>query len=92
MTHEELIAKVEKYRGDDYEQLKSLTHSIVDDFLDVLSEPQYCPEKTGLNIYLTRVSSILEIMRQDLLDHDVLSRVKWLIEKRLETIRKETLS
>lgn len=92
MTHEELIAKVEKYRGNDYEQLKSLTHSVVDDFLDVLSEPQFCPEKTGLNIYLTRVSSILEIMRQDLLDHDVLTRIKYLIEKRLETIRKETLS
>lgn len=92
MTHEELIAKVEKYRGDDYEHLKSLTHSVVDDFLDVLSEPQFCPEKTGLNIYLTRVSSILEIMRQDLLDHDVLARIKYLIEKRLETIRKETLS
>lgn len=92
MTREELIAKVEKYRGDDYEQLKSLTHSVVDDFLDVLSESQFCPEKTGLNIYLTRVSSILEIMRPDILDHDVLSRIKYLIEKRLETIRKETLS
>ena len=92
MTREELIAKVEKYRGNDYEQLKYLTHSVVDDFLDVLSEPQFCPEKTGLNIYLTRVSSILEIMRQDILDHDVLSRVKWLIEKRLETIKKETLN
>ena len=92
MTHEELIAKVERFKKDDYDQLKSLTHSIVDDFLDVLSEPQYCPEKTGLNIYLTRVSSILEIMRPDILDHDVLSSVKWLVEKRLETIRKETLS
>lgn len=91
MTREELIAKVEKYRGDDYEQLKYLTHSVVDDFLDVLSEPQFCPEKTGLNIYLTRVSSILEIMRPDILDHDILSRIKYLIEKRLETIRKETL-
>ena len=92
MTREELIAKIEKYRGDDYEQLKYLTHSVVDDFLNVLSEPQFCPEKTGLNIYLTRVSSILEIMRQDILDHDVLSRIKYLIEKRLETIRKEILS
>ena len=89
MTHEELIAKVEKYRGDDYEQLKYLTHRVVDDFLDVLSEPQSCPEKTGLNIYLTRVSSILEIMRPDILDHDVLSRVKYLIEKRLKTIGNE---
>lgn len=89
MTHEELIAKVEKYNGDDYENLKSLTHSVVDDFLDVLSELQFCPEKTGLSIYLTRVSSILEIMRTDIVDHDVLSRVKYLIEKRLKTIENE---
>ena len=89
MTREELIAKVEKYRGNDYEQLKSLTHSIVDDFLDVLSEPYYCPEKTGLHIYLTEVSYVLEIMRPDLLDHDVLSRIKFLIEKRLKEIKNE---
>lgn len=89
MTREELIAKVDKYRGDDYEKLKSLTHSVVDDFLDVLSEHQFCPEKTGLNIYLTRVSSILEIMRTDIVDHDVLSRIKYLIEKRLKTIENE---
>lgn len=92
MTREELIAKVEKHKKDDFEYIKSLTRSIIEDILGVLSEPQYCPEKIGLNIYLTRVSSILEIMRPDLLDHDVLARVKWLIEKRLETIRKETLS
>lgn len=89
MTHEELIAKIEKYKGDDYENLKSLTRSVVDDFLDVLSEPQYCPEKTGLCIYLTRVSSILEIMRQDLLDHDVLARIKYFIGKRIKTIQNE---
>lgn len=89
MTHEELIAKVERFKKDDYEYIKSLTRSIIDDFLDVLSEPQFCPEKTGLNIYLTRVSSILEIMRQDLLDHDVLARIKYLIEKRLKTIENE---
>lgn len=92
MTHEELIAKVERFKKDDYEYIKPLTRSIIEDILGVLSEPQFCPEKTGLNIYLTRVSSILEIMRPDILDHDVLSRIKYLIEKRWETIRKETLS
>ena len=92
MTRGKMIAKIEKYKRDYYEQLKSLTRSVVDDLLDVLSEPQYCPEKTGLCVYLTRVSSILEIMRPDLLDHDVLARIKYFIEKRLETIRNETLS
>ena len=45
-----------------------------------------------MNAFLEEFTITLEIMRQDLLDHDVLSRIKYLIEKRLETIRKETLS
>lgn len=89
MTREELIAKIEKYREDDYGHLKFLTRRVVDNFLGVLSEPFYCPEKTGLHIYLTEVSYVLEIMRQDLLDHDVLARIKYLIEKRLKTIEDE---
>lgn len=89
MTHEELIAKIEKYREDDYGHLKFLTRRVVDNFLGVLGEPYYCPEKTGLHIYLTEVSYVLEIMRPDLLDHDVLARIKYLIEKRLKTIENE---
>ena len=89
MTREELIAKVEKYRGDDYEQLHNLTRRVIDNFLGVLSEPYYCPEKTGLHIYLTEVSYVLEIMRPDLIDHNVLSRIKFLIEKRLKAIENE---
>lgn len=89
MTHEELIAKIEKYGEDDYGHLKFLTRRVVDNFLGVLSEPYYCPEKIGLHIYLTEVSYVLEIMRPDLLDHDVLSRIKYLIEKRLKTIENE---
>ena len=89
MTREELIAKLEKYRDDDYEQLHNLTRRVVDNFLGVLSEPYYCPEKTGLHIYLTEISYVLEIMRPDLLDHDILSRIKFLIEKRLKAIENE---
>lgn len=89
MTREGLIAKIEKYREDDYEHLHSVTRRIIDNFLGVLSEPYYCPEKTGLHIYLTEISYVLEIMRPDLLDHDVLSRIKFLIEKRLKTIENE---
>lgn len=87
MTQEELIAKTEKYRED--ERLKFLTRRVIDNFLGVLSTPYYCPEKTALCIYLTEVSYVLEIMRPDLLDHDVLSRIKFLIEKRLKAIENE---
>ena len=87
MTREGLIAKIEKYREDDYEHLHNLTRRVVDNFLGVLSEPYYCPEKTALCIYLTEVSHVLEIMRPDLLDHDILSRIKFLIEKRLKAIQ-----
>jgi hypothetical protein len=89
MTREGLIAKIENYREDDYEHLHNLTRRVVDNFLGVLSEPYYCPEKAGLCIYLTEISYVLEIMRPDLLDHDVLSRIKFLIEKRLKTIENE---
>jgi hypothetical protein len=54
-----------------------------------LAEEHYCPEKTGLKIYLKEFSAILEIMRTDIVDHDVLSRIKYLIEKRLKTIENE---
>lgn len=89
MTREGLIAKIEKHREDDYEYLHNVTRRVIDNFLGVLSAPYYCPEKTGLHIYLTEVSYILEIMRPDLLDHDVLSRIKFLIEKRLKAIENE---
>lgn len=87
MTKEELIAKVEKYKVD--EHIKFLTRRVIDNFLGVLSTPYYCSEKTALCIYLTEVSHVLEIMRPDLLDHDVLSRIKFLIEKRLKAIENE---
>ena len=87
MTQEELIAKVEKYKVD--EHIKFLTRRVIDNFLGVLSTPYYCAEKTALCIYLTEVSHVLEIMRPDLLDHDVLSRIKFLIEKRLKAIENE---
>ena len=89
MTREGLIAKIEKHREDDYEYLHNVTRRVIDNFLGVLSEPYYCPEKTGLHIYLTEISYILEIMRPDLLDHDVLSIIKFLIEKRLKAIENE---
>ena len=92
MTREELIAKVEKHKKDDFEYLKPLTCKVIDNLLSTLDEESYCPEKTGLKIYLKEITNILEIMRPDLLDHDMLSIIKHLIEKRLETIRKETLS
>ena len=87
MTREELIANTEKYRED--EHLKFLTRRVVDGFLGVLSTPYYCSEKTGLCIYLTEISHVLEIMRADIIDHDVLSRIKFLIEKRLKAIENE---
>ena len=89
MTQEELIVKVEKHKKDDFEYLKRLTCKVIDNLLSTLDEESYCPEKTGFKIYLKEITNILEIMRQDLLDHDVLSRIKYLIEKRLKAIENE---
>ena len=89
MTREELIAKVEKHKKDDFEYLKPLTCKVIDNLLSTLDEESYCPEKTGLKIYLKEITNILEIMRPDLLDHDVLARIKYLTEKRLNAIKNE---
>lgn len=89
MTREELIAKVEKHKEDDFGYFKEFTCRVIDNFLSILNEGHYCPEKTGLKIYLKEFSAIIEIMRTDIVDHDVLSRIKYLIEKRLKTIENE---
>ena len=92
MTHEELIAKVEEIIDTNQHDLKYYTISVLHCFHNRLLIKYECSEKYPMEAFLSEFTHILEIMLPDILDHDVLSRVKWLIEKRLETIRKETLS
>lgn len=92
MTREELIAKIEKVKKDDYADLKEFSRGTLDMVLYFVRDEETYQEKHYLKSMIKEVGCNLEIMRTDIVDYDVLSRVKWLIEKRLETIRKETLS
>lgn len=92
MTREELIAKVEKYKKDDYADLKEFSRGTLDMVLYFIRDEETYSEKSYLKSMIKEVGCNLEIMRTDIIDHDVLATVKYLLEKRLETIRKETLS
>ena len=92
MTKQELIKKVEEIIDANRDDLKYYTISVLHCFHNRLLIKYECSEKYPMEAFLSEFTLTLEIMRQDLLDHDVLARIKYLIEKRLETIRKETLS
>lgn len=92
MTREELRAKVEEIIDANRDDLKYYTISVLHCFHNRLLIKYECSEKYPMEAFLSKFTYILEIMRPDLLDHDVLARIKYLIEKRLETIKKETLS
>ena len=92
MTKQELIKKVKEIIDANQHDLKQYTIGMLHCFHNRLLIKYECSEKYPMNAFLEEFTITLEIMRPDILDHDVLSRVKWLVEKRLETIRKETLS
>lgn len=92
MTREELIAKIEKVKKDDYDDLKEFSRGTLDMVLYFVRDEETYSEKSYLKSMIKEVGCNLEIMRTDIIDHDVLATVKYLLEKRLETIRKETLS
>ena len=89
MTREELIAKVEEIIDTNQHDLKQYTIGMLHCFHNRLLIKYECSEKYPMEAFLSEFTHILEIMRPDLLDHDVLSRIKFLIEKRLKAIENE---
>ena len=89
MTREELMAKVEEIIDANQHDLKQYTIGMLHCFHNRLLIKYEYSEKHPMNAFLEEFTITLEIMRPDILDHDVLSRVKWLIEKRLKTIENE---
>ena len=92
MTREELIAKIENVKKDDYDDLKEFSRGTLDMVLYFVRDEKTYSEKSYLKSMIKEIECNLEIMRTDIIDHDVLATVKYLLEKRLETIRKEKLS
>lgn len=89
MTREELIAKIEKVKKDDYENLKEFSRGTLDMVLYFVRDEETYSEKSCLKSIIKEVGCNLEIMRNDIIDYDILSIIKFLIEKRLKTIEDE---
>lgn len=89
MTREELIERIEGFKKDDYENLKELSRETLDMFLYFIRYEETYSEKSYLKRMIKEVGRNLEIMRTDIIDYDILSRIKFLIEKRLKTIENE---
>ena len=89
MTREELIAKIEKVKKDDYADLKEFSRGTLDMVLYFVRDEETYQEKHYLKSMIREVGCNLEIMRTDIVDYDVLSIVKYHLEKRLKTIKNE---
>ena len=89
MTREELIAKIEKVKKDDYDNLKEFSRGTLDMVLYFVRDEETYSEKSYLKSIIKEVGCNLEIMRNDIIDYDILSIIKFLIEKRLKTIEDE---
>ena len=89
MTKEELIAKIEKVKKDDYADLKEFSRETLDMVLYFLRDEETYQETHYLKSMIREVGCNLEIMRTDIVDYDVLSIVKYHLEKLLKTIENE---
>ena len=89
MTREELIAKIEKVKKDYYDNLKEFSRGTLDMVLYFVRDEETYSEKSYLKSIIKEVGCNLEIMRNDIIDYDILSIIKFLIEKRLKTIEDE---
>lgn len=89
MTREELIAKIEKVKKDDYADLKEFSRGTLDMVLYFVRDEETYQETHYLKSMIREVGCNLEIMRTDIVDYDVLSIVKYQLEKRLKTIKNE---
>ena len=89
MTKEELIKKVGEIIDTSKNDLKIYTINMLHCFHNRLLIKFGESEKMAMDAFLFVFTITLEIMRQDILDHDVLSRIKFLIEKRLKAIENE---
>ena len=88
MTREELKEKIDSVY-DRYEELSSFTKTMFNDIIFPYCYDDYVSEYRCLTFASGYCENVLKIMRTDIVDHDVLSRVKYLIEKRLKTIQNE---
>lgn len=91
MTREECIKKLlaldDGYRG----ARKQFTVDFFDgEINDICNENcPCCDEEEDLGSLAYKCDTILRIMREDIVDYDIITKVKYIIEKRLKTIYDE---
>lgn len=88
MTKEQLLEKIDVI-FEIYKELSPFTIDFFNNRVGPFCYEDYLYEDRYLKMLEEECNNILQIMRQDLLDHNVLSRLKHNINKRLKTIEDE---
>lgn len=89
MTRYELIERIEKVEKDNFSDFKPFTQQVFHCIISSVYDNNEGEEREILTFILYDLKAILEIMRHDIVDHDALARIKYLIEKRLKAIENE---
>lgn len=88
MTQEQLKEKIDSVY-DRYEELSSFTKTMFNDIIFPYCYDDYVSEYRCLTFASGYCENVLKIMRTDIVDHNLISLVKYFIEKRLKTIQNE---
>lgn len=86
MTKEQLCEKIDAI-FDCYEELTQFTKDVIYKQIEPYCYDDYVSEYRCLMSIENDCKNILEIMRQDIMDYEALSKLKHNINKRLNTIR-----
>ena len=90
MTREACIKKLEKLEEEYLGVRKQFTVDLFDGRInDICTEFYRCNEEEDLGALAYKCDTILAIMREDLVDNFIISRVKYIVEQRLKTIYNE---
>ena len=88
MTREELKVKIDSFY-DRYEELSSFTKTMFNDIIFPYCYDDYVSEHRCLTFAMAYCENVLKIMRTNIIDYDLISLVKYFIEKRIKTIENE---
>lgn len=88
MTQEELKEKIDSVY-DRYEELSPFTKAMFNDIIFPYCYDDYVNEYRCLTFVKGYCENVLKIMRTDIVDHDLISSVKYFIGKRIKTIQNE---
>lgn len=87
MTKEECIIKLELLESKYINRCKQFTIDLFAGAVtDLCLECYACSEEEDLGAIAYKCFNILEVMREDIIDHFVVSRVKYIVEQRLNSI------